>query len=264
MDICDFGKKSAGWAWDHLRDARNLGMPLGEESLTDFFLLSCKKIANRQIQVRSFTRLEEHTTGADWEWWFTGPSGNWLGVRVQAKVISFPKLEYPHLHYKPKNGAYQCDQLISDAGRNDTIPAYCMYTNWEPNKFRPSWQCGTFRYSARHFGVSVLNPFQVQKFRKDGNANDLKTVGHFLRPLHCLFCCSGHGGHDLPTRALSFLKNDQFIDIGTYKKLHIGDDSLLRSKPPSYVSQMLERDGEDFIDVHDQNLKRVTVYKEME
>ena len=265
MDVCDFGKRSARWAWDRLRDARKLDATLGEESLTDFFLLSCKKLANRQIKVRSFTRPEEYTTGADWEWWFTGPSGCWLGIRVQAKVISFPRLEYTHLHYKRKDGTYQCDQLIADAVKNGTIPAYCMYTNWEPTRFRPSWQCGTFRYSARHFGMSVLSPYQVQKFRKNGNTNDLNTVGHFLRPLHCLMCCSGYGGIDLPTRAWIFLENHQFVDIEQYQQWHMRDGTLLQSEPPYYVSQMLEGiEGDDFIDLHDKNLKRVTVYEQSE
>jgi len=112
-----------------------LNTTLGEESITDFFLLSLKKHASGKIQVRSFTRPEEYITGADWEWWLTGPSGKRLGVRVQAKVISFPKLEYAHLHYKRSDGTYQCDQLITDAIKNGAIPAYCIYTNWEPNKY---------------------------------------------------------------------------------------------------------------------------------
>jgi len=101
--------------------------------------------------------------------------------------------------------------------------------------------------------------------RNNSKVKDLETFGQFLRRLHCLLCCSGYGGHDLPTRAWSFLNKQQFVHLDRYEQWHIRDDSLLRSEPPHYVRRMLDDVEENvFIEVHDQNLKRVTVYKETE
>jgi hypothetical protein len=238
--------------------------PLGEESITDFFLLTCRKRAAKEIRVRSFTRQEEFVTGADWEWWFTGPTSMWLGLRVQAKCISFTSDHYPHLHYKRSDGTYQADQLISDAIENGVIPAVCLYSHWEPRKYRPKWRCGSFRYSSRHYGIALVSAFAVQRLRAEGNKNDLASVGELLCPLHCLLCCSGYGGSDLPTRSWAFLHHQRFVEIERYEGSQLMDQTLLRETPPYYVAQLLDSTkGEDFVDFHDKNLKRVTIYEQL-
>jgi hypothetical protein len=64
----------------------------------------------REIITTTFTKPKEAVTGADWEWRLTGPSDDWLGFRVQAKVIELQSSRYEHLHYKnPKKPDFQAD-----------------------------------------------------------------------------------------------------------------------------------------------------------
>lgn len=104
MDLYEIAVKSSAWAWDRLREARVHNFQIGEESLTDFIILNMKKWGARKIAIKTFTRHQESVNGSDWEWWFTGPSGAWLGMRVQAKVLNLASAKYEHLHYKNKQG----------------------------------------------------------------------------------------------------------------------------------------------------------------
>lgn len=100
---------------------------LGEEPITDFFVLALKKAAKGNYYINSFTRPKEKITGADWELWFTGASRKWTGLRVQAKVISLDGTRYSQLHYKQRDGIYQIDRLIADAKKHRAVPLYCLY-----------------------------------------------------------------------------------------------------------------------------------------
>lgn len=79
--------------------------------------------------------------------------------------------------------------------------------------------------------------------------------------MHCIFCCNGFGSQDLPNRALSYAHS-----VGLLDQLDSGEEeSYLHDRPPHYVAQLL--DGAlsgDIVDVHDERLKTVTVFKEVE
>jgi len=258
MDLCEIVIKNSGWVWNRLREARNNDFQIGEESITDFVILNLKKYGAGKIVVDTFTRHKESLTGADWEWWFTGPSGKWLGMRVQAKVINLKNEAFEHIHYKSKHG-FQVDALIKDASKNALIPLYCMYSNWEPYKYKPTLNCKTHSHTVRHFGITILNPTTVKKLLPE---TQLKKILKHLNPLHCIFCCSGYGGTDLPSRALSYSKQIGLIEAD------VADTetqiSYLKEMPPYYVLQLLEGGlDNDFIDLQDENLKRVTIIKEL-
>lgn len=258
MDLHEIAIKNPGWVWDRLREARNNDFQLGEESLTDFIILNLKKHGKGKISVDTFTRHKESLTGADWEWWLTGPSGKWLGMRIQAKVINLKSEAFEHIHYKNRHG-FQVDTLIKDAAKNNLIPLYCMYTNWVPYDYKPTITCKSFKNSVRHFGTSIISPNDVIKIRPK---NKLSTLIKYLRPLHCIFCCGGYGGTDLPTKALAFSRETGLISA-TNDDTEVNVE-LLKDEPPYYVYQLLEGELEDdFIDIQDENLKRVTVIKEL-
>ncbi|EMV2055921.1 TPA: hypothetical protein NJ473_004431 [Vibrio parahaemolyticus] len=265
MQIDDILIKNSGWTWNKLREARNLGFQLGEESITDFLVLNIKKFGGTKLIVESFTRHKESLNGADWEWWFTGPSGKWLGMRIQAKVLKLHTEKYEHLHHKNKNGQ-QVDLLVQDAVKGNMIPAYCMYTNWDPKKYDTPWKCRTHKTSVRHYGTALLSTKKVKAYQVN-NETRLSQIINDLKPMHCIFCCSGHGGSDLPSRALSYAKSNGLLPAnnadGNQGEQNI--ELLLRNEPPYYVTQMLENKlDDDFIDMHDDRLKRVTVFKEVE
>lgn len=70
----------------------------------------------------------------------------------------------------------------------------------------------------------------------------------------------------MPSRALSYAKSNGLLPVnadGNQGEQNI--ELLLRNEPPYYVTQMLENKlDDDFIDMHDDRLKRVTVFKEVE
>jgi len=262
MELDEITIKNSTWAWNKLREARKLDYQIGEESLTDFIILNIKRWGSGKIAVKSFTRHDESLNGADWEWWFTGPSGRWLGMRVQAKVLNLASEKYKHLHHKNKNG-HQVDLLISDARKKRLVPIYCMFTNWDTKKYKAGWTCRTYKPTVRHFGTAILNPHFVKQLQSS-NETRLSSIIDSLRPMHCIFCCSGFGGGDLPTRALNWLQGAGILQ-GTDDGEGYEEAVYLHGEAPFYVYQMLEHDLEgDFFDLQDERLKRVTVFRELE
>lgn len=262
MELDEIAIKNSAWTWNKLREARNLDFQVGEESLTDFIVLNIKKWGVGKIVIDTFTRHAESINGSDWEWWFTGPSGKWLGMRVQAKVLNLASEKYKHLHHKNKHG-FQVDLLIDDAKQNGLIPLYCMYTNWDPKKYKASWECQTHKPTVRHYGTSILSPHAVKTLQLTKETRLSKVIDS-LKPMHCIFCCSGFGGKDLPDRALNWLDGAGLFKADEILEQKNGMD-YLRSEAPYYVYQMLKGKLEsDLVDVHDNRLKRVTVFRELD
>lgn len=256
MSLCKISQKKSAWIWSALRSARLHASKIGEESITDFFILELKKASKGTYFIDSFTRPKERVTGADWELWFTGPTKKWIGLRVQAKVISIDGKRYAQLHYKRKDGTFQIDQLIADAKKHKATPLYCLYSYWrsaEAGKIH--WPCKTVKLNSGLFGASTISVTDVQTL-KAAKDDSLKSVAKHLSPLHCIFCCQGYAQGDLPTRAHGFLQERRYLEQ---------DSQLLLDEPPYYVAQILHGIQEgDLINVCDENLSRVTVIREME
>jgi hypothetical protein len=262
MELDEIAVRNSTWAWNRLREARKLDFQIGEESLTDFIILNLKKWGSGKIAVNTFTRHAESLNGADWEWWFTGPSGRWLGMRVQAKVLNLASEKYEHLHHKNKNGA-QVDLLISDAKRKGLVPLYCMFTNWDPKKYKVIWTCLSHKSTVRHFGTSILSPHTVKRLQSS-NETRLSSLINSLRPMHCIFCCSGFGGVELPERALNWLQGADILQA-IEEERDKNEVEYVRDEAPFYVHQLLEGSVEEnFVDLQDDRLKRITVFRELD
>ena len=264
MELIDIALKCSGWAWDNLREARNCEHQIGEESLTDLILLRFKKHGQGKIAVQTFTRHQESVNGSDWEWWFTGPSGKWIGMRVQAKVINLESKEYEHLHYKNNNG-FQVDLLLQDAKTHQLVPLYCMYSNWDPKERKIVQFCKSYKASVRHYGASILSPRVVVNLRNN-NQKHLDHIIDKLSPLHCIFCCTGYADADLPHRALRWLAGEKLITTLVNGEIIRPDEPefYLKDEPPYYVKQLLDNElNVEFIDIPDNRLKRVSVFEEI-
>ncbi|MHB8345937.1 MAG: DUF6615 family protein [Acidiferrobacterales bacterium] len=72
--LCKTVKKQSLWIWNTLRHGRLHAVKIGEESITDFLVLGLKKASKGAYYVDSFARPKEKVTGADWEFWSTGPT----------------------------------------------------------------------------------------------------------------------------------------------------------------------------------------------
>src|ERR1700674_228364 len=97
--LCATFCQSAIWTWNCLKYARQTGIQLGEESLTDLNLLNIQICHPSEVRTKKFSRnTEGKVTGADWEWWFGSPSG-WLGLRIQAKKLNNLSSQYDELDH---------------------------------------------------------------------------------------------------------------------------------------------------------------------
>jgi hypothetical protein len=261
--LCDTFRSQATWTWNALRQARAASCQLGEESLTDFNLLKIRTRHPNEVFTRTFTKPREAKTGADWEWWLTGPSRKWLGFRIQAKVIDLRTDTFNHLHYKTrtKPSAYQSDVLVNDAiaACPPRIPAYCLYmnvTNWR--SLRRADVCGSYPVTARSFGCILIDARRIQQLRIASFATGVQSIMPFATPWHCLVCCNGYASGDLPERAHAFWVHRNQWDRAKAE----ADLPQLTDTPPSYVSALMQ--GESLEVPEDVSIRTVTIFKELD
>ena len=109
-----------------------------EESLTDWLLYDISS-SNPNIYYKAFSRHEESTNGADWEWWILTADpyykDKYNGYRflVQAtKLWPNNQDNYSLLSYGNKNG-FQIDLLLNEARYRNAYPLYMFYTTTQPD-----------------------------------------------------------------------------------------------------------------------------------
>lgn len=243
--LCDAFTKASLDTWHRIQEGRALQYPLGEETLTDLLLRDLLRLHLPDITIEAFTKDEEGRNGADWEWWFQGSSKNWLGLRVQAKVIAHDKDEFKHLHYykntedKPPIRKYQCDKLITEAAKDPEwpcVPVYCLYSYWTASyKVPPGYCCWGPRPSASSFGCTIVPANDVLKLRAaDSTGRDHRNMVtdtlEYSLPLACLVCCPfGPGTESVAERMHALLDAMEALQPGL---------DYLRPTPPPYVQQL--------------------------
>ncbi|RIK34036.1 MAG: hypothetical protein DCC55_33830 [Chloroflexi bacterium] len=273
--LCTAALKSSRWIWNSLRDARTLDMQLGEESITDFFLMNLRRWAPHPLKIKTFTKREEATSGGDWEWWFTGPSAQWLGIRVQAKVIKLSTNHFEHLHYNPKGGPSQCKRLEQDAFNNRMLPAYCLYTNWlsADNKMLARLS-GRRVFRRTEYGAALVSVDHVAALQKLGH-HKLEQIVPYMKPFRELFCTAKYTEQELPQLVFRNI-------TGMYPLAGSFDDRrwtesetvhwfqyanreqfFVRADAPVYVYRLLQSDiGTLELNELDQNIDRITVFQQ--
>lgn len=273
--LCIATLKSSRWIWNSLRAARALDIQLGEESITDFFLMNLRRWAPPPLKIKTFTKHEEATTGGDWEWWFTGPSNKWLGIRVQAKVIKLTTNRFEHLHYQPKGNPSQCKRLEQDALNSRMLPAYCLYTNWlnADNKILARLS-GRRVFRRTEYGAALVSVDHVAALQKLGH-HKLEQIVPYMKPFHEFFCTTKYTQLELPQLVFHNI-------TGTYTQARSSDDRrrteyetihwfqyanreqfFIRAEAPSYVYRLLRGNTEIFeLNELDQNIDRITVFQQ--
>lgn len=282
--LCDTFIKSSGWIWSSLRQARKFDLQLKEESVTDFLIINLRRWKPSDVYIKTFTRSEEVTTGSDWEWWFTGPSGKWLGMRIQAKVIKLSTSRYEHLDYK--RGA-QREQLIKDAKKHKMIPAYCLYTNWPAHEhkiLKKQSKRATFRRTV--YGAALLSVDDAATLQTS-NYKSLEQAMPYLRPLQELFCQEPSQIEELPNliyhnllwigifqpstkpenpnRSTEQAILDTLDDRSTERdRFRNTEDGFVQNDAPAYVYQLAEAQPQptQLRGLDDNNLNRVTIFQQ--
>jgi len=294
LTLCDTFRELAQWTWYMLAKARFADSQIGEETLTDLNILELKLRHVCEVYTRTFNKRQEGKNGADWEWWFTGSSGKWIGFRVQAKVIDIRTDSFEHLHYKKdKDSKFQCDILIETALKKrrphrPLIPLYCLYSNWNSLSQTPDWRCQTYFPLEQSYGCSILSAFEVYYLRTGYKIKkkSLKDLLNYMKPWHCLVCCrqgiGRQGIGDLPHRVFRYWRdfivgNEERIfdelsvsaseslndDQDNYRRIEnyrrICNEIELLDDAPDYVQFLLNNDLQE---QPDPNLRTITIFKE--
>lgn len=273
MTLCSTFRELSYQTWSLLSKARAVRSQIGEETLTDLNLLELKLHHSAEVKTRTFTKPAEARSGADWEWWFTG-QGQWLGFRIQAKVLELDTDTFPHLHYRNSRD-YQSNILITSSlsAEIPMIPMYCMYLQRSDIVQDHAEACGSFGTTPESYGISLLSAFEVLRFRPTVG---LTGIWSSLRPWHCLPCCSGFSsrGRSLPGRVLDFwkatyLRQDRRIDLASMGELSFDYRNLFQKyenvslveKPPAYVEQVFHGETLEHLEGIE-GLRTVTVFQE--
>lgn len=265
--LCDTFKRLALDTWDNILKSRQVNFQLKEETFIDINMLALKTRHGRQVSTKVFTKRQEGNNGADWEWWFHGLSGDWIGFRVQAKIINIHSSEFEHLHYQNKRThIYQCDKLIQNAltRRNPKFPLYCFFIQTDNKTHLPNWSCRTYPYLKDLYGCSLTSAFSVKQLRAT-NSKHITNLQTDLRPWHCLVCCSGYGQGDFISNIQAYAKANFKLDSDIARELEVSiPDNFLTQKPPDYVLAILKNENSDNIKAPDEDIEGVIIIEEKE
>ncbi len=259
--LCNTFRAQSRWTWRTISLAHRLSSSLSETSVTEFNLLKIRQRHSSQVITKSFSQRHEAKTGGDWEWWLTGPSRQWIGFRLQAKIGNVDYGNYPHLHYQLGSGDYQSDILITDSRRVGAIPLYCLYSYWSGAPSNLGWRCGSFPPSAYSFGCTLMQASVVLRLRAGGHLCGAGDLAAYLFPWHCLFCCQGYGGVDLPERAWRCWQQTLHRNNSDFEQTlddYLGDVGL-KQQPPRYVQLLISR---DLVEPPDPHIRHITVFRE--
>lgn len=176
-NLCGEFQRLSLWTWNVLVAAAEVGMPLGEEGITEHLMLELVMRCPQRIKVKLFNKKEEAGLGADWEWWFwNGPDG--IGCRVQAKKINLAKERFDSLTFG-KRGRGQIDNLIGKATDGRLAPLYCLYFSGR----------GPSSRQTRLYGCSLVPAEKVREIRK----KDACYLAPHCAPWHQLVCGGQRG-----------------------------------------------------------------------
>lgn len=266
MPICNTFRRLACDTWDEIGASRQVNHQLREDTFTDLNMLALKLRHHDQVKTRVYNNREEGRNGADWEWWFAGLNGLWIGFRVQAKIINNFSHEFEHLHYQNRNNVYQCDRLIQSALANPIprIPLYCLYLQTNNGAYLNNWPCPTYPQIKDLFGCSLVSAFTIRQLRA-GNHNHLTDLQNHIRPWHCLVCCNGYGNADFIRNIQAYALARFNLDEDIIDDLNVEfPEDFITEEPPQYVQAILVNENNVEIKSPDKELGGIMIYTEEE
>lgn len=181
MNLCEAFKKISRNTWTLMERAHAQKYAIKEESVTDLNLINLGRLCPKHVITRTYTRHEEASSGADWEWWVTDSGAEWVCFRVQAKVLDRKGIEFKQLDYK---SGKQGRVLVEEASKSGAVPLYLLYLKWSL-RAQDVWESKPIGYTGVKsrflYGCSLL-PADAMKDK------DLIVLMPQLQPLHYLVC----------------------------------------------------------------------------
>ncbi len=178
--ICQTFKDLAARTWNYLAEGTRIGMPPGEETLTDENLMAILALHSSQVAIWRFSKYRESQTGADWEWWLGNPADGWFGMRVQAKKLELKQFSSYSGVDHPDHTNQQIDCLIRESQNAGLFPAYCLYnTGLSPRL--PEWGCSMT-------SAQVMRSALQQPQARRSHSVAFADIEKYLFPWHRLVC----------------------------------------------------------------------------
>lgn len=191
------------FTWTSMDLARNsLGFTPEEKHFTDHHLIELSR-RHRPRVFASRSRIREHSTGADFEWWIRDQN-DFIGLLVQAKRLTMAAHGYyEDVDRKTANGSPQPDQLIATAAREQMVPLYVLYNG--PIVGFPAGRCrGSLPLQAR--GCTVASAVRMSRLAAANSRAALADVQDEAIPWECMLTCPLALGNSLPKRIRAVLE----------------------------------------------------------
>lgn len=185
--------------WKRRGQAKSIGMPFGEETVTETFLLDLATDFPGEVTVVPFGKTVEGRNGADWAWSFESADRRYsYPMLVQAKLLDARDRDYTEIaRLSGKSGERQIDRLLAAAGRLG-FPAYYAFYNHLDDISRLPSNCLSLGGASpmalpAAWGISIARAEDVV-----AALNDLSFDTHRSHSiaLHCLLCSRGTGMKD--------------------------------------------------------------------
>ena len=200
-----FTEKIAEDTWWRIKQSWDLGVRLGEETLTDLLVLDFMRFRPSHYRLFQSTKRGESRRGTDLEIRiFSG--GNQAAVfTVQAKKLYQSKEpsqseRYYHLKAKVRSGSFQIDIFEDYSRQVGAIPLYLLYNYVAWQEVESYWHCCRFPDETQ-LGCTLAPSWKIRqaisKPRRRSFACLHETRGTL--PWRCLFeCPQRHSRHLLP------------------------------------------------------------------
>jgi hypothetical protein len=189
MNLVSVLESLAADTWERLRDAQELDVRFGEETVTDLVLLELKRKRHPGLLVLQTNKFVESTQGTDWELWFGSDSQGWLRLAVQAKRLNVSTGRYAALAHET-GGQQQIDVLERFAKANGAVPLYCLF-NFTEMADLATWHCCQTPVQSQ-LGCTLAPSSVIREALENRGHRTFQSIhtDRRTRPWRCLAKCS--------------------------------------------------------------------------
>ncbi len=176
--------------WNRLRGARNLGVRLGEETLTDLLVLDFLVSKPSNIKFFQTTKPQEAVQGTDLVVCVRRDANKADIYAVQAKRLSVTRRYDSLNHWSGQTQQRQIDVLERYAEEQKAIPLYLLF-NYVDDQSATRWHCCRQTIDKRQFGCTLVPSWQIRKAvsKRGYRTFDYIHSDRAALPWRCAFAC---------------------------------------------------------------------------
>jgi hypothetical protein len=233
--LCQRFQNLAASVWNRSLQSYQLGIPLGEQGITDYLLIELALLRSRNIRIGIVSGALEARIGCDWEWWIGSGATGWIRYAIQAKKYYFNKSRYEKLSHVTGAGQLQIDLLENYAIHANAVPLYCLYNYFDQVNALMHWHCQQpFREEFLGCSLASIQTIRAAIANRGQKSFDAVHRQPSTLPWHCIVCCHPHVDvahpDDVLDRAHHLHEHTPLDNFGNDNGVYIVDD-LVRDYP---------------------------------